>query len=237
LVYVEAPSISGDVMTRTASLLAAGIALAVATALPPAAASAEAGFNAIRGTDRADVLAGTDGRDTIRARDGRDHLLGKNAIDLLRGGDGDDYSHGGGRSDFLSGGADNDMDRGGNGGDYVLSLNGNDVVVGGHGDDWLVLGRGKDRGMAGEGSDAVIILNDHTMDEIDCGPGRDVVAVEPDVDAKDTFKHCERTITLDRFFSSPQDDHPPVLDVLFELESGAASRAAVDSTRRMLAAR
>lgn len=220
-------------MTCTAPLLAAAVALVAATAMAPVQA-AEPGFNAVRGTDGADVLEGTDGRDTIRALGGRDHLLGKNGIDLLRGGGGDDYSHGGGRSDFTSGGADNDVDRGGNGADYVLSLKGNDLVVGGHGNDWLVMGRGTDRGVAGDGSDAVLILNDHTADEIDCGAGRDVVAVARGVDSEDTFSNCERTTTIDEFYTDEETEYPPVLDFLSGSESGDSSRAAVESTRRLL---
>ena len=53
------------------------------------------GNGAIRGTRRADVIAGGPGADTIRGRGGRDVLCGKGGRDVLRGGPGRDRCRGG----------------------------------------------------------------------------------------------------------------------------------------------
>jgi Ca2+-binding RTX toxin-like protein len=81
----------------------------------------------IRGTGRADQLAGGAGRDTILGRAGDDTLSGGDGRDVLRGGPG---------HDLLSGGAGNDRLFGGPGNDTLEGGAGADRLRGGPGLDW-----------------------------------------------------------------------------------------------------
>jgi Ca2+-binding RTX toxin-like protein len=81
----------------------------------------------LRGSARADTLAGGTGADTILGRGGDDQLMGGPGADRLRGGAGADRLEGGPGNDRLFGGA------------------GNDVLTGGPGGDLLRGGRGQDR--------------------------------------------------------------------------------------------
>lgn len=113
-------------------------------AVPPAA---------VRGTPRADRLAGSrqadriDGRagdDVVLGRGGHDVLIGRKGDDLLRGGRGDDRLVGGKGQDLLKGGREDDLLLGGGGADALTGGGGDDVLDGGAGPDRLTGGGGRD---------------------------------------------------------------------------------------------
>ena len=75
------------------------------------------GRNSLRGTKKADVIAGGAGNDTIRGRGGKDVLCGEAAKDRLLGGKGNDRLLGGKGRDRLLGGPGRDKLKGGPGKD------------------------------------------------------------------------------------------------------------------------
>lgn len=128
-------------------LIAAGVALVVLGAGPPAWAiranptatrSATAGTvgvtalpqtpsecaemtfaQVIVGTEGDDVLTGGNGSNLIFGLGGKDTIHGNNAGDCLVGGDGDDQLYGENAKDFLLGGPGEDLLIGGEGKDYL----------------------------------------------------------------------------------------------------------------------
>jgi len=124
-----------------------------------------------RGTDGPDRLRGTPQRDLISGRAGADRLVGRGAADRLRGGKG---------RDVVRGGMGHDVMRGGKG---------HDVLRGGKGRDGFEMRRG--RALPAPGSDR-ILARDGRPDEINCGAGKDDIAL---VDAvEDGVYDCEKVV-------------------------------------------
>ena len=160
-------------------------------------------------------LLGTSGRDALVGGGGRELLQGKASADRLFAGAGDDELEGDGATgqgpDLLMGGSGNDRlagragdDRlygdarsataGPPGIDELVGGNGRDLLVGGPGGDLLLGAYDGDRILAGAGNDVVSLLGGDTRDpngrvEVDCGPGRDVVVLNPD--RRGDFRRCE----------------------------------------------
>ncbi len=200
-----------------ADMLLKGFAVLFPAALAAVAFVGPAHADVIDGTNDDDVLVGTPEGDFIRGFDGADRLFGREGSDQLRGGEGDDYLAGGKRSDGMLGGAGNDTlvegsgnfsySAGGFGNDRLLGSAGSNFLLGAAGrdrlrgaehGDFLVPGYGVDRVRAGKGTDYIYVFTDNTGSEdssadlIDCGAGRDRVAVEGGaVDPKDEFVDCE----------------------------------------------
>jgi VCBS repeat-containing protein len=84
----------------------------------------------LKGTNKADTIAGTAQNDSI---------FGDNGNDVINGGGGDDRLFGENGDDNLGGGAGDDFLDGGNGNDMLSGGAGNDDIVGGNGQDTLVL--------------------------------------------------------------------------------------------------
>ncbi len=116
--------------------------------------------NLIEGTRRDDKLAGTKRSDKLLGRDGDDRLRGKGGRDCARGGRG------------------NDLIRGGDGRDRLAGNRHRDKLVGGPGRDKLLGGGRKDKLFAIDGE----------RDIVNCGKGRDDVAL---IDEFDVVKNCE----------------------------------------------
>ncbi|HEU4598770.1 MAG TPA: calcium-binding protein, partial [Solirubrobacterales bacterium] len=142
---------------------------------------------------------------------------GANETNVADGGAGNDYlvlgagpdvAVGGPGDDVARMGAGDDVAHGGEGADTILGNDGNDLIEGEAGDDLLVGGRGSDRYLAGAGDDRVLAGSvpeegyeleipslrppfaevDSWRDEIDCGEGADVAALNP----WDRATGCER---------------------------------------------
>lgn len=129
------------------------------------------------------MLVGTDGRDVICGLGGDDKILGRGGDDLLRGGGG---------SDVVRGGPGDDRVAGGRGDDRVFGQGGDDVVRGDSGDDEVVGGPGNDRMGGFRGADELIGTDGpSTVDTMNCGPGPDVAAADPD---DVVMRNCE-TVT------------------------------------------
>jgi streptogramin lyase len=122
----------------------------------------------IRGSARADRLAGTRKRNVIIAGAGNDRVRAR-----------------GGR-DLVCGGAGRDRLLGGPGRDRLLGSSGRDRLVGGRGNDRLNPGSGRDHVHAGAGKDR-IFSRDSRRDVIDCGPGHDLAIVN----GTDRTRRCE----------------------------------------------
>lgn len=104
----------------------------------------------VRGSARADRLAGTRSGDVIATGSG---------VDRIGAGDG---------SDLVCAGAGNDR---------IFGGQGNDRIFGGPGNDRITPGPGRDHVDAGGGNDRVF-ARDGRRDVIDCGPGHDVAIVD-----------------------------------------------------------
>ncbi len=96
----------------------------------------------VRGTVKADKLAGTGGDDSLDGLAGNDTLDGKAGNDKLIGGGGNDKLIGGAGNDDLLGDAGRDVLRGGAGDDRLTGGSGNDVLSGHQGRDTFVFSRG-----------------------------------------------------------------------------------------------
>jgi RTX calcium-binding nonapeptide repeat (4 copies)/WD40-like Beta Propeller Repeat len=99
--------------------------------------------------------------------------------------------------DSITGTDEADVIAGLSGEDYVFGEGGADVVCGGEGDQVLTGGAGADLLIPGPGSDKVraraghdsISLRDGSVDQVNCGTGRDVVRVDR---ADEVARSCER---------------------------------------------
>ncbi len=98
-----------------------------------------------------------------------------------------------GELDILFGGGGNDLLRGGRGYDIIEGGTGKDVIRAGPSRDEVSDGVGQDRFYLGSGQDLIYgLTNDGLPDLIDCGPGRDLVAVfAPVLDPLDEYVDCE----------------------------------------------
>lgn len=181
-------------MRRTLTLLA--LAALTLTILAPAAVAA-----VFTGTSGPDRLVGTNQADSIEARGSRDLAIGRGGSDTITGGRGNDSSAYGSQGLFgdapsikanskLDGG---DLVLGGPGSDDLVGHGGSDRLYGGSGDDMILAEEyrfahdgtyrqipsknpGRDMVRAGGGADQVYSL-DGRSDWIDCGDGKDDVAV------------------------------------------------------------
>jgi Ca2+-binding RTX toxin-like protein len=106
-----------------------------------------------------------------------DKMIGTPSANRLVGSAGDDLIYGLAGSDRLFGMG---------GGDYLLGGSGVDWVWGGAGSDRLRGGVGRDHIYGGSGAD-VILARDGEVDTVDCGPGADIVYVDPG----DRTRNCE----------------------------------------------
>jgi len=159
-----------------AALLALAVAApAVVTAIASPGRSYEAtdGDDTLRGTSHSESIPGYGGSDTIFGRGGHDSLSGDGqlAVDLdgadtIFGGDGNDMLWGFGGADLLVGGRGNDII---DAQEYPTHPPGEDTVRGGRGND-------------------TIFAADGAKDIIDCGPGRDFVQFDQNLD---TVTGCE----------------------------------------------
>jgi hypothetical protein len=95
---------------------------------------------------------------------------------------------GGGGPNRLIGTNRRDIIDGRGGADLIRGRGANDVLRGGRGRDRISGGKGFDRMSGGRGGDR-IKARDRQPDEIDCGPGRDVVIVDRH---EDGVFDCER---------------------------------------------
>ncbi|HET7121288.1 MAG TPA: calcium-binding protein [Solirubrobacterales bacterium] len=147
-------------------------------------------FPSTKGADETNVADGGAGNDYL--------VLGAGP-DVANGGPGDDVARMGAGDDSASGGP---------GADTLLGDDGNDLLEGEGDGDLLVGGRGRDRYLAGPGDDRVLAGSipeeryeldipslrppfaevDSWRDEIDCGEGSDVAALNP----WDRAVGCER---------------------------------------------
>lgn len=134
--------------------------------------------------------------------------FGTDGQDFLMGTGDDDVIYGEGGIDFIDGRGGDDVLYGGNGDDEVISFPGDDVLHGEGGDDQLMEGKGENKLYGGGGNDffqATAVNPDEPGSEdttprrrdlVFCGPGRDVVVVDPgrvDVVAPDCEKVYVRT--------------------------------------------
>ena len=147
-------------------IMAAGIVAAVAVTLvlssgPAMARSVDCarGDRDCFGTKQADTIQ-AEGRNTVNGRAGDDTITSLGGASEIFGRAGNDtITDEGGRSDL----------KGGPGNDQIRALKGRNVVDGGSGID-------------------VINAENGELDEIDCGPGRDLVSYDLDLDVLD---NCE----------------------------------------------
>ena len=136
--------------------------------------------DALEGTAAADHAAGYGGTDRFVLFGGDDCATGGADHDELHLGPGNDGGRGGGGADEISGGP---------GDDILLAGLGADDVDGGEGDDHIRDERGDadhDVLVGGPGHDVIRAAN-AAGDEVDCGPGWDVVIV----DSADTLSGCD----------------------------------------------
>jgi Ca2+-binding RTX toxin-like protein len=116
--------------------------------------------------------------------------LGTDVRDFLTGTNDDDVIDGEGGVDFIDGRGGEDVLYGGAGSDEVWGFPGDDTLFGGRGNDFVIEGKGNNR-LFGGGNDffqATAINPDRLGSEdttpkqrdlVFCGPGRDVVVVDP----------------------------------------------------------
>lgn len=115
---------------------------------------------------------------------------------LLQGGAGPDEIRGGrGRDELVDweaqydpgppGPDDRDLLVGGSGSDEIAAGKGPDHVRGDRGDDRIYVREGADRVFAGRDDDRIITDDDDAVDVIRCGPGRDVVTYQGQIDPLD----------------------------------------------------
>ena len=146
------------------------------------------GGDQILGGPGPDRLSGEYGRDRIWGDAGDDAIDGGNGGDALTGDAGDDVIVGGFGHDTVAGGTGNDIiDTGpapdivaGNAGDDVIHLGpGGDVADAGAGNDTVYVDSGPDVIAAGEGDDTVFANTGNPVRRVDCGPGDDILFVNP----------------------------------------------------------
>lgn len=102
---------------------------------------------------RNDFIVGTNDPETLFGRRGADIIFGLGGDDILFGGPGADRVFGGQGADHIYGGLGADTLRGGSDADTILG---------------------------GRGDDLILAAGDEAIDTIDCGPGRqDVAIVDP----------------------------------------------------------
>jgi Ca2+-binding RTX toxin-like protein len=134
-------------------------------------------------------MAGSAATDRYVGGAGDDELIGSPTanpeiflVDFY-GGDGIDTISGGGKRDSIRGEGGNDVLNGGAGDDPINGGAGNDELTGGAGLDFL---------NGDLGDDLVHVSNDGAADQINCGPGNDVVDYDGAADPADIINgNCE----------------------------------------------
>jgi Ca2+-binding RTX toxin-like protein len=111
------------------------------------------GDDSIYGMAGNDSLQGWTGNDILDGGDGNDSIYGQDGNDTVLGGLGDDTITGDAGDDILSGGDGIDNINGGIGADLLFGDAGDDIIVGDDGDDYLYGGEGADNLQGGLGSD------------------------------------------------------------------------------------
>jgi hypothetical protein len=162
---------------------------------PPGPVVGTAGRDVILGSPGPDVISGKGGDDVICGGGGADTLDGGEGNDVLRGGAGADRLTGGPGRDSLYGGGGADQLEGGEGPDVLRGRGGDDVLIGGPGPDALAGGPGRDMLRGGpdddvlhggpgadrlygeEGGDLLFRSEYPSLDQMDGGPGDNVVDV------------------------------------------------------------
>ncbi|HSQ37946.1 MAG TPA: PKD domain-containing protein, partial [Acidimicrobiia bacterium] len=147
---------------------AAFVARAVFTCggLPVTIDAASAGPGPVVGTPGPDVIRGTPGPDIILGGGGPDTICGGGGADVLSGNAGDDTLIGGPGDDILQGNLGADFRAGGPGRDELWGSADGDVLHG---------GPGADRLYGGDGSDFLFRSEWPSLDQMDGGPGQNVV--------------------------------------------------------------
>jgi Tol biopolymer transport system component len=207
----------------------------------------------LRGGGGADDLVGTGASELLQGKGGADRMFGGGGDDELEGdgatNQGDDLLMGGAGSDRLAGRAGHDRlygdarspTAGRPGADELLGSSGRDLLVGGPGPDLLLAAYDGDRVLAGAGNDVVNLLGGDTSDpnarvHVDCGPGRDVVVVNPA--RRGTFRRCESfaeqfySADFGHLFRPSPEVLPPAVGVPDAAPSGSASRPAAHRRAR-----
>ena len=123
-----------------------------------------AGFENVKGTDRADAITGDGQNNSLTGKSGNDTLQGRGGNDILIGNAGDDSLIGGIGNDTADGGAGDDTLKGGAGEDVLEGGRGNDLLNGGTFDDVLKGERGKDT-----------LMGENGHDRLEGGDGRDLL--------------------------------------------------------------
>ena len=140
------------------------------------------------GRGGADVIDGGSGGDELDGGPGNDQILGGFGGDDIRAGDGDDFVDGGSAGDDIDGGPGNDTLHGGSATDHV---------DGGAGDDSIYSDSGGDIIDAGTGNDTVSVNNGTAARAVDCGPGTDLLHINPH--DKRGGIHDQRSLKSGRF--------------------------------------
>jgi Ca2+-binding RTX toxin-like protein len=150
----------------------------------------------LRGTNRADKLAGRGANDIVLGLAGNDKLEGGRGKDIVLGGS-RARPFGGKKS--LEGGSGNDVVAGGQGSDNVVGGQGNDLMADGE-----VPDQHEDKLSGGAGKDAIIVVNRPAFeDRVTCGEGFDrVLADREDLLAPDCEKVFFGLASFDEFFES-----------------------------------
>jgi Ca2+-binding RTX toxin-like protein len=144
----------------------------------------------VRGTGRADTLAGNYYPTRVYGRGGDDRIFGTGTRkNRFAGGRGDDRIDGGG---LLLGGPGDDRLSSATANGLAVRQDGgrgDDLLRGRYGDDRLRGGRGHDRISANAGDD-LVLARDGERDSISCGDGLDRVVA----DARDRTRGCEQVL-------------------------------------------
>ena len=129
-------------------------------------------------------------------------MVGGFGGDRIFAGEGDDFVDGGAAGDRINAGPGNDTVHGGTGTDHIR---------GGAGDDVLHATSSGDHIFGGTGNDTVYVNNGTAVDTVDCGPGADVLHINPLAmrggfsnnrsRRRGKFKHCESIV-----------ETPPIVD-------------------------
>ena len=126
---------------------------------------------------------GTEGDDSMNGTDAYDQMYGLGGNDNMFGHFGNDDMDGGSGADFLLG--DEDYD-------FPDTFLGNDTLYGGPGNDDLRGGFGNDKIYGGDGNDFIFAYDRLAVttgaDVVDCGPGKDTVHYDKEVDK---LRGCE----------------------------------------------
>ena len=138
-------------------------------------ALAVAGMVAFAAPVAAKVVTGTSGDDNLKGTSKADEISGRGGDDVLRGVAGNDKLKGAAGADELKGSKGNDKIFGGGASDVLIGGKGKDKLDPGKGEDGVNMRDGVE--LASPGDD-VIKARDGSMDQINCGDGKDRAFVD-----------------------------------------------------------